>query len=42
MDDAEVTLSTWVYRFNRIIASKHLIEHGDYWRFLDETGFVPQ
>ena len=42
MDDAEVTLSAWFYRFNRSIAGKHLIEHGDYLKFLDETGFVPQ
>jgi len=42
MDDAEVTLSAWFYRFNRSIAGKHLIEYGDYLKFLDETGFVPQ
>jgi len=42
MDGAEVTLSAWFYRFNQSIAGKHLIEHGDYLKFLDETGFVPQ
>ena len=35
MDDAEVTLSAWFYRFNQSIAGKHLIEHGDYLKFLD-------
>jgi hypothetical protein len=31
-----------VLPLNRSIAGKHLIEHGDYLKFLDETGFVPQ
>ena len=42
MDDAELTLSAWFYRFNRSIAGKRHIEYGDYLKFLDETGFVPQ
>jgi gamma-glutamylcyclotransferase (GGCT)/AIG2-like uncharacterized protein YtfP len=40
--ETDTTISAWFYRFNRSIASKHLIEHGDYLKFLDETGFVPQ
>ena len=36
------SISAWFYRFNRSIAGKRLIEHGDYLKFLDETGFVPQ
>ena len=40
--ETNTSISAWFYRFNRSIAGKRLIEHGDYLKFLDETGFVPQ
>jgi len=45
-DEAEATelaiLKTSLMSFNQSIAGKRHIEHGDYLKFLDETGFVPQ
>jgi gamma-glutamylcyclotransferase (GGCT)/AIG2-like uncharacterized protein YtfP len=40
--ETNTSISAWFYRFNRSIAGKRHIEHGDYLKFLDETGFVPQ
>ena len=41
LSKADTTISAWFYRFNRSVADKHLIEHGDYLKFLAETGYVP-
>ena len=40
--ESNTFISAGFYRFNRSIAGKHQIAHGDYLKFLDETGFVPQ
>jgi gamma-glutamylcyclotransferase (GGCT)/AIG2-like uncharacterized protein YtfP len=34
-------VSAWVYVYNRSVANARRIDHGDYLRHLDETGFTP-
>ena len=33
--------SVWVYVFNRSVAAATRITHGDYLRYLDDTGYMP-
>lgn len=41
MGEPTIESTAFFYRFNRCIRGKYFIEHGDYLKFLDETGFVP-